>query len=74
MILISIKNEDMGQNPSIEVSELTKLFAALTTMFLEVARGETSQYFFNMKAINGTIKFVNRKAGVIKDGDIINEQ
>ena len=69
MVLISIKNEDMGQNPSIEVSELTKLFAALTTMVLEVSRGETSQYFFNMQASDGTIKFVNRRAGVMKDGE-----
>ena len=66
--MVSIKNEDMGQNPSIEISELTKLFAALTTMFMEVSRGETSQYFFNMQASDGTIKFVNRRAGVMKDG------
>lgn len=68
--MISIKQEDMGGNPVIEVSELTKIFAALTTMFLEVARGEKSQYFFNMEASNDLIKFVNRKAGTTKEDNI----
>ena len=68
--MLTIKNEDMNNNHSIEVSEITKVFAALTAMFMEADRGERSMYFCTMEVDGkGKIKFTNRKAGKTKDGD-----
>ena len=76
--MLRIKNEevvrtkdeyDEGIHP-VEVSEIIKVFAALTAMFMEADRGERSMYFCTMEVDGkGKIKFMNRKAGKTENGD-----
>ena len=76
--MLRIKNEevvrtkdeyDEGIHP-VEVSEIIKLFSALTAMFMEADRGEQSMYFFEMVVDEkGRIKIMNRMAGKTERGD-----